>query len=382
MNAELTKVLNALKKDDDLGINIGEEAMRTTKRIDFTSPWLTYIYSQFKLNGIHRLHGVASGGKSSLATYFAAECQRNQPDPEKRYVAYIDFERTFDVQFAKRIGLDIEKTIVIKKENIEEAVEAWKKLVVTGAICCTIFDSDATAPTRIELQEELGKATFGAQARIMGMALRQINLYVDKYSTPFILISQERANMAYGAKLPAVSGGFASEFYASTRCRCTKGEQIEKDGEIVGIIIKIKNYKNKTGRPYRSAELHFYFDGGFDVESEYFDFLFELEIFKQSGSFFSNEEYGVKFQGRNKVKAWLDENPEIWAKLKKQVIEKLNGSNKLDESIEVPETYSEEELAELAAKQENGEIVLGIDESTGDLVAQAMEEETKEEEKK
>ena len=154
-------------------------------------------------------------------------------------------------------------------------------------------------------------------------------------------------NSLYGPDYK-VTGGRAIKFYASNRSRITKIETMKEKGEAVGIVMRVRNGKNKAGIPFRVAELRLYFHGGFDTNQEYMDFIVSLGIVKQAGAYFKSEKYGFNLQGRAKLQSWLDEHPEEYAEIKQQVTEQLSGITVLDKDNEIP-PEEEEQIAIRAA---------------------------------
>lgn len=311
----------------------GGNAKVIDRKITFTSPLLTYLFGEFTMGRIHNLFGPPSSGKSTLATYIAGQCQAAAPDEDHKKVAYIDFERSFDGEFATKLGLDMSNVYVIRAENIEDAFTIWEEMVRTGEICCTIFDSDATAPTRNELADEVNKASFGSGALALSRVLRRENILCSKYQTPLIEISQERANMNIMSHAIVTTGGTAAPYYASTRNRVKKIDSItDKNGVECGIVMEVRNYKNKTSIPWRKVNIRLLFDGGLDVDSEYEDFFYLLNILKTSGAWVYYEPLQLKWNGKAKVHEYFqsDEGKELYEKLKKEVMAKLTVSNELD----------------------------------------------------
>ena len=362
----------------------GEDAALQDDRIVLHSPNLNYIYGLFKMNAIHRFNGKESGGKTTICTYLMGECQRARFEKygnwDHSHVVILDFERTFDVLRAKQIGLklyakdengnDIKSqplVHVIRTFFIEDACAMWEKMVRSGQLCATLLDSDAAAPNKTEnsADSEIGKATFGASAKACGIVIKRVNPLVDTYHVPFFWISQERANQALMAHLPKITGGEAPNFYASTRVRVTPGDPKEyptRNGEIIGIVIKIKVYKNKTARPFRETTVTMYFDGGIDEDEQYVEMLTKMDVVHQGGAgwlTFTDPETGelVKLQGIPKMTAYLKEHPICYKKLKEAVDDAfVNFNAKLDATaIEISEEAAfQEEKKELKKRLEEG----------------------------
>jgi recombination protein RecA len=278
------------------------------------------------------------------------------------------------------LNVDDEHLIFMQPDDIESFIEAVTPMIKTGCIAGLILDSEAAAPTRAMMVDEFGKANFGAGAKAMAESLRRLNILCANYETTYFIISQERANMQPMSHLPSVTGGMALPFYASVRNRVTKIETIERDGDTVGINMRVRNYKNKTGVPFRTAELKFYYKGGFDPNDEYFDFFLKFGLIIQKGAFFSiptiitegTKDKPITIQGRAKAQAWLNEHPEVLEKWKLQVNDllckktaELDANNKDPTPEEEAEVGLDREFVEnaLAAMGDDEEAVAEIEES-------------------
>lgn len=216
----------------------------------------------------------------------------------------------------------------------------------------------------------LSHNTFGAGAKASGMVIKRMNYFVDRYVCPVLWISQERANQDIMARLPKPTGGEAVNFYPSTRFRVTPKDFITRNGETVGITMKIKNYKNKAilnGTPYRECLLDVYFkDGedfkaGIDGEGQYFDMMLELGFIKQHGAwYYMNEDDPdpsklVKMQGMGGVKDYFKEHRDEFLKIKGMVDEAMSGFNEIldKNSVQLDEEVEfQKEQMELKTKRE------------------------------
>lgn len=399
---DFDKILDGLEKQFGEGnIFNGEDAFLKDKKITFSAPRLTWAYGgSFKLNAIHRLNGMESSGKTTLATYIAGECQRAKYEETKDWnnchVVILDNERTFDIKHAEDLGLHIMnpdngKPLVHVCRNlyVSDQEVAYEKMVVSGKVCCCIFDSDAAGIDRTSFGEvgydAVEKATFGASAKILGMVIKRMNYFVDRYCTPVIWISQERSNMSPVSHLNSLTGGMSTNFYPSTRFRVSAKEPLTKNGEIVGLKIKIKNYKNKTGIPNRECFLDIYFkdgDGfkkGIDGEGQYLDMLLELGLINQHGAWYyyrendPDETKRIKMQGWGGVQNWFKENPKEFEEVKKLVDGKMSGFDEtLDKrSVEVSEADEIKKEVEETEKRKS--------ENTEKLAEKALADEDTEE---
>ena len=344
--SELSKLLNQFQKKFPKITRKDSGIIRTIK---LDSPQLSYLFGGgIPIGRIHRLRGPASGGKSTMSIYMAAQIQKKLPEllnrPTKKTVIYVDFERTFSKNFAEQLGLNCEEDHLIHllPDDIETAADILMDLIKTDDIAAIIFDSDAAAPSRTMMSDPSGKANFGGGAKSMSEFIRKINILCANYDTTFFLISQERVNMQPMSHLPSVTGGEAPAFYSSTINRVTKIDVIKDAVETIGQQIRVRNYKNKTSVPFRDAEMNLYFKGGFKADEEYLDFIIKFDIFKQGGAWFTNEEYKVKLNGRVKVQEWLNQNPDAFEKFKEQVDNFLSKENNLDINNKDPSLEGDE----------------------------------------
>jgi hypothetical protein len=159
------------------------------------------------------------------------------------------------------------------------------------------------------------------------------------------IISQERAQMNVNSHAIQQTGGYALGYFCSVRARVTKVETIERGDETIGIHMKIRNYKNKCGTPFRTCECDLYYNGGFDADAEYFDFFLRLGLVTQKGAWFylykgTDEEKG--FQGRAKAEAWFKENPDKFVEFKNKANKMIDSITELDADNEDPEAGLEE----------------------------------------
>lgn len=174
----------------------------------------------------------------------------------------------------------------------------------------------------------LSHNTFGSQAKALTEFVRRFNIACADTGTTLLWISQERVNMKFGAHLPSASGGEAILYFSSVVCRITKTDDIKgPDGDITGIEMRVRNYKNKCSVPFRDAEgLKLYYKGGFNPEDEYVDFFLKLGIVEQKGAYFKFNDKGEEFslQGRKKLDEYLKANPDTKKRWEDEVISKLS----------------------------------------------------------
>jgi recombination protein RecA len=360
MKTELSKLLDSIKKKNPLMVRDAQEA-GNPKRIQMDSPQLNYAFGgSFVIGKIYNFFGPFSGGKSSIAYYIAGQLQKKMPESQQ-IVIYVDFERSFISKHAEEIGLNCTsvenggKLLYLSPDTLEDLSDSLEAMVKTHEIACIIIDSESAAPTKVMMTSEASKANFGAGAKALGEFLKKYNVLCSNYDTSMIIISQERANMNAMSHLPGQTGGYALPYYASYRARITKVDLLKNAEDTIGQQIRFRCYKSKIGIPFRDGEVNLLYKGGFNADDEYMDFLIKFDIFKQGGAWYSNEEYGVKLNGRTKIKEWLNENPEAFTKMKQQVDDLLSRKTVLDENNEDPDIAPPEEVITEDILEENGQ---------------------------
>jgi len=338
---ELQKKINAILKKAPTAIQ-DVNTIGILRKIPLDSPQLSYMFGGgLTIGRMHRFRGPESSGKSTICNYLAGQLQKKLPaflnKPNKKVIVYCDFERTFDKHHATENGLNCEKDyfVYLTPDDIETASDVLSELIKTDELAGIILDSDAAAPSRAQNVDPAGKASFGGSAKALAEMIRKINILDANYSTTLLWISQERVNMQPMSHLPAVTGGEAPKFYASTVNRITKKDVIKEGDETTGITIRVRNYKNKTGVPFRDANMNLYYRDSFRPDEEYIDFLIAFDIIKQSGAFFSIPGEEKKVQGRVKVQEWLNAHQKEYTKMKQQVDEMLVRENILDANREL-----------------------------------------------
>jgi RecA/RadA recombinase len=204
MTSELKKILEkTIKKFPKITRDV--KTANAVRKLKTDSPQLNYLFSGgVPVGRIINFHGMESQGKSTISIYIASQFQKHS-EPKHQTVVYLDFERSFDPQFAQGVGLDVseDKFIYLTPDTLEDAIDVCCSLIVTEEIACIILDSDASAPTRVQMVDEFGRATFGSGAKVLAEALRKMNILCSNHDTTFITISQERANMNAMAHLNA-----------------------------------------------------------------------------------------------------------------------------------------------------------------------------------
>jgi len=251
-----------------------------------------------------------------------AEAQRNGG-----ICAYIDAEHAMDPVYAKAIGVNIDDLLISQPDTGEQALEIADMLIRSGALDVLVIDSVAALTPRAEIEGEMGDSHVGLQARLMSQALRKITGTLSKSQTIAIFINQlrEKIGVMYGS--PEVTpGGRALKFYSSIRLDIRRIETIKDGADQVGNRTRVKVVKNKCSPPFKQAEFDIAFGKGISREGSLLDVGVELGFIKKSGAWFTYEGEQLG-QGRENVKNFLTENPQLMAEVDERIREHLAAQN-------------------------------------------------------
>ena len=273
---------------------------------------------------IIEIYGPESSGKTTVALHIVAEAQKMGGD-----AVFIDVEHALDPVYAQALGVDIDSLLVSQPDTGEQALEIAEALVRSGAIDVVVVDSVAAMVTKAEIEGEMGDSHVGVQARLMSQALRKLTGAISKSNCVAIFINQlrEKIGVVYGNP-ETTPGGRALKFYSSVRLDVRRVEQLKQNGEVVGNRTRVKVVKNKVAPPFKEAEFDIMYGQGISKEGEILDMAVKLDIINKSGAWFT---YGdARFQGRDNLKEYLKEHPDIVEELAQKIREnadKLTGKH-------------------------------------------------------
>ena len=290
---------------------------------------------------IIEVFGPESSGKTTLTLHMIAEAQKLGGE-----AAFIDAEHALDPVYAKHLGVDIDNLIVSQPDTGEQALEIAEALVRSGALDIIVVDSVAALVPKAEIDGDMGDSHIGLQARLMSQALRKLAGAINKTKTVIVFINQLREKVGIMFGNPETTpGGRALKFYSSVRLDIRKIENLKQDGEVVGNRARVKVVKNKVAPPFREAEFDIMYGKGISKEGNIVDLAVNLDIIEKSGSWFSYNDARIG-QGRENVKKFLIENPDIMKEVEDKIRDNFNKAFEKSLGDETPETDDEEELEE------------------------------------
>ncbi|MBL8601519.1 MAG: recombinase RecA [Myxococcales bacterium] len=293
----------------------------------------------FPKGRIIEVYGPESSGKTTLTLHAIAECQRMGG-----VAAFIDAEHALDVNYARRLGVKVDELLVSQPDNGEQALEIADMLVRSGAVDVVVIDSVAALVPKAEIEGDMGDQLPGLQARLMSQALRKLTASVHRSQTLMIFINQIRMKIGVMFGNPeTTTGGNALKFYSTIRLDVRRVGAL-KDGEsVVGNRTRVKVVKNKVSAPFKEVEFDIMYGQGISKTGDLLDLATEDAIVEKSGAWFSYKGERIG-QGREQAKRYLEEHPEVLARIETEVLSKhgitkksLNGAGaKSDEKAEAP----------------------------------------------
>ncbi len=286
---------------------------------------------------IVEIYGPESSGKTTLALHVISEAQKAGGK-----AAFIDAEHALDPVYAKNLGVDIDKLLVSQPDTGEDALEICEMLVRSGAISVIVIDSVAALVPKAEIQGDMGDSHVGLQARLMSQALRKLTGVVNKTNTCVIFINQlrEKVGVMFGNP-ETTTGGRALKFYSSVRLDVRRIESIKVGENVVGNRTRVKVVKNKVAPPFKMTEFDIMYGEGISRAGDILDCSVEAGLIEKSGAWYSfnGERIG---QGRENVKTYLKERPELMSTLEDQLREKYI-SHKDEDAIEDDDVFEVDE---------------------------------------
>ena len=280
---------------------------------------------------IIEIYGPESSGKTTLALHIIAEAQKKDGK-----AAFIDAEHALDPEYSKNLGVNIDELLVAQPDTGEQALEICEMLVRSGALDVVVVDSVAALVPKSEIEGEMGDSHVGLQARLMSQALRKLAGAINKSKTVVVFINQlrEKVGVIYGNP-EVTTGGRALKFYSSMRFDVRRVETIKQGDQMLGNRVRVKIVKNKVAPPFRQAEFDIMYGEGISKVGDVMDSAVELDIIDKAGSWYSFE--GTRIgQGRENVKTYLKEHPDVLAQVENRLMETL-AKDKDEEDVKVDE---------------------------------------------
>ncbi len=265
---------------------------------------------------IVEIYGPEASGKTTLALHAIAEANKLGG-----MAAFVDAEHAFDPIYAQKLGIDTTQLIISQPDYGEQALEIADTLIRSGALDVVVIDSVAALVPKAELEGEMGDAKVGLQARLMSQALRKLTASISRTRCIAIFINQLRekiGGMAMYGPSETTTGGNALKFYASVRLDVRRIGALKEGNDVIGHRVRVKVVKNKVAPPFKTAEFDILYGEGISRIGEIIDIGVQLSVIQKSGSWYSYESQRLA-QGRENLRAFLKDHPELVEKLEKQI---------------------------------------------------------------
>jgi len=264
------------------------------------------------------IYGPESSGKTTLTLQIIAEAQK-----EGGTCAFVDAEHALDPVYAEKLGVNIDDLLVSQPDTGEQALEITDMLVRSGAVDVVVVDSVAALTPKAEIEGDMGDSHMGLQARLMSQALRKLTANIKRANTLVVFINQIRMKIGVMFGNPeTTTGGNALKFYSSVRMDIRRIGAIKKGDEVIGSQTRVKVVKNKVAPPFKQTEFEILYGEGISREGELIDLGVQHGLIDKAGAWYSYNGDRIG-QGKDNVRNFLKENPEIAEELEARLRDKL-----------------------------------------------------------
>ena len=262
------------------------------------------------------VYGPESSGKTTLTLQVIAEMQKIGGT-----AAFIDAEHALDVQYAQKLGVNLQDLLISQPDTGEQALEIADALVRSGSVDLIVIDSVAALTPKAEIEGEMGDSLPGLQARLMSQALRKLTATIKRTNCLVIFINQIRMKIGVMFGNPeTTTGGNALKFYASVRLDIRRVGSIKKADEVIGSETKVKVVKNKVAPPFRQASFDILYGEGISRQGEIVEMGVAHKLIDKSGAWYAYK--GEKIgQGKDNAREFLRSNPAMALEIENRIRE-------------------------------------------------------------
>lgn len=288
---------------------------------------------------IVEIGGPESSGKTTLALEAVAYVHRTD---KEAICGLVDAENAFDPEYAKNLGVDLDRLVLNQPQSAEEALDIIKNMVSAEVFSIIILDSVNAISPQAEQDKDMSSSSMGLQARLISSFLRQVTPKLQKSGCILFCLSQIRMKIGVMYGNPEVMGvGNALKFYASQRLDVRRIKTNEDDDEAVSNDVRIKVIKNKLAPPFRKGEFTIIFGKGFDRVTDLANSAIRLGVVDVKGSWISFGE--GKWQGVPKFVAELSENKVLVEQIETAMKKASEAEAKTESDVKVTKKKVKEE---------------------------------------
>lgn len=332
---EIIKNVNKTAKEEIISKGLGEF---TYQRIPFTSPRMNYMtYGGLPVGKIIEFYGEEHGGKTTTALDIVANYQNMFPG---RDVLYVDAENALDVEWARKIGVDVDNMIVLqpKSQSAEEIFQIICDAVDTGELGLWVLDSIGALMSSQELDKTLEDKTYGGVSKPLTLFSKKVEMLMQRHKCTGIGINQLREDMNSTWGGTTTPGGRGWKHFCMVRIQFSRGKFFDNKGndlsrsagEPAGNYVMANATKNKTAPPTRHiGQYRIRYDIGIDYLADLVDVAILYDIIDKHGAWFdiidteTGEILEGKIQGQANVYAKLEGNMELLQRVEELVNNKL-----------------------------------------------------------
>jgi len=246
------------------------------------------------------------------------------------------------MKFFIEMGVDIDRLIYNRPRDSEEGYNILDELIVNKIANLIVYDSIAASLTGEQMAKNFTEHTMAVKARMNNLLVRKIVTRFNQGSLTdenniawccLMLINQLstdlRMKKVYADNNLKATGGMGVGYMALERLKFKPPERLRHNKKFIGFSTSVEIYKDKQGMPFSWFNFNIYTRSikeldikkyQIDENSEIFDVAMMNDVFNQSGGWFKYK--GVKFQGKEKVYAWLLKNKRYFKEIKSQLLKK------------------------------------------------------------
>lgn len=309
------------------------------EKVPFSSPRLNYmLYGGLPMGRMIEFAGPEKSGKTTTALDMVKQCQlKFEKEKQGRKVCFVDSENTFDVEWATKLGVNIDDLILIRPQEqyAEQIFDIMKAIVETGEVGLIVLDSVAQLVGKNAISEDIEKKQYGGIAMPLTKFCNIVVPLLGKYNCMCIMINQVREDLNNQYNEFITPGGRGFKHNCSVRLMFRQGPFIDVNNRELtrgaenpaGNLVKVHVEKSKICRSDRRTGFYtLNYLNGIDYLSDTIDVLLQLGVINQRGAYFDllNIEtgevlYDGKIQGKPALLKLLREDPELFKKLQDQI---------------------------------------------------------------
>lgn len=276
------------------------------------------------------LSGAERSGKTSILCLTIAEAQEKEPD---KLCGIIDLENSFNPEWAKKLGVQLNKLVFSQPDKpAEEVYDMIENMIKSNKFSVIGLDSLAGLVPKEEFESDDWdkESRVGGASKINSRAVRKLvnTGLLAKSGTSLILINQLRDLIGgfsrYGVPTTTIGGRSLKHCYTH-HVEVSIGEYFSEgtgDNKVfIGQQIVSKVSKNKIGPPLRKAVLNLYYEEGLDHVAELVAVAKMVDVLHGAGAWltamdprsgeiltYNGEE--LKFNGKEKAMAAINNDLE------------------------------------------------------------------------